>query len=166
MEDIIALVVFALIAIIAISLSVKKKIETKLTIILLCFAIFSGIGIANYDLIKKIKWGDLEIETARNQINELKQDALDEIGKEIENQKESIKLLTANANDTREKIEKQRESLEIIINTASELEYKINGQKDEIIKISNEAINTKNDIKTLNQASAQIALILGLGYLF
>jgi len=160
MENIIAIIIFIIISTIAIYLSIKKQIDNKLTSILLCFAFFSGFGIANYDIIQKIKFGTIEVETARKEINDIKESALKDISKDIEEQKESIRLLITNANDTRDKIEIQRKSLEQIIKTATILEDNIKIQKDEIVDLNNASLQTKKEIEKLNQASAQIALIL------
>jgi len=67
--------------------------------------------------------------------------------------KEAIRLLISNANDTKNKLEN-------LIKIATNLENNIEEQKKEIIEINKFAENTKKEIETLNNASAQIALIL------
>ena len=55
MEKLIALINYICIFGIAIYLLVTKKIDSKILIVLLVFAIFSGLAIANYDILKKFK---------------------------------------------------------------------------------------------------------------
>jgi hypothetical protein len=55
MKELIALINYICIFGIAIYLLVIKKIGSKILIVLLVFAIFSGLSIANYDILKKIK---------------------------------------------------------------------------------------------------------------
>jgi methyl-accepting chemotaxis protein len=158
MKDLIALLIFICVSITTIYLSVTKLIELKLTIALLCFSIISGITIANYDLIEKFKWGNVEVETAKREIIEVKETALKEISSEVKDQKESIKLLISNANDTRDKIERQKESLNELIKTATDLQKKIEEQKKIIVALNQSTEKTKSDIEKLNAASSQIAL--------
>jgi len=138
-------------------LSVIKKIDSKILIVLLVFAIISGFTIVNYDIIKKIKFGStlgsIEVETAKKEIFETKETALKEIGLEVKGHEESIRLLISNANDAKDKIEN-------LIKIATDLDSNIEEQKKEIIEIDKFAENTKKEIETLNTASAQIALIL------
>jgi len=55
MKELIALINYICIFGIAIYLLVIKKIGSIILIFLLVFAIFSGLSIANYDVLKKIK---------------------------------------------------------------------------------------------------------------
>ena len=67
--------------------------------------------------------------------------------------KEAVRLLISNANDTKDKLEN-------LIKIATNLENNIEEQKKKIIEINKFAENTKKEIVILNNASAQIALIL------
>jgi len=157
MEELIALINYICISGIAIYLLVTKKIDSKISIILLVFAIFSGLAIANCDIIKKIKFGSnivsIEVETAKEEIRETTEIALDEINSEVKEHEESIRLLISNANDTKDRIEN-------LIKIATDLGNNIEEQKKEIIEINKFSENTKKEIETLNAASTQIALIL------
>ncbi len=53
MKELAALINYIFIFVIAIYLLVTKKINSKILIVLLFFAIFSGLAIANYDILKK-----------------------------------------------------------------------------------------------------------------
>ena len=55
MKELIALINYICIFGIAIYLLVIKKMGSKILIVLLVFAIFSGLSIANYDILKKFK---------------------------------------------------------------------------------------------------------------
>lgn len=105
MKEVIGLIIFLSFSIIIIYLAVNKQIGTGLASILLGFSILSGFGIANYDLIKKIKWKDIEIETFEREINKIKQDALEKIEREVEKHKKEIEDLTIETNRRREELE-------------------------------------------------------------
>jgi len=157
MKELIAILTFICISSIAIYFSIIKRIDSKLLIIFLVFAIISGFTIANYDIIKKFKFGSkfgsIEVETAKKEIQETKEIAIKEISSEVKGHEESIKLLISNANDTKDKLEN-------LIKIATNLENNIEEQKKIIIEINKFAENTKKEIIILNNASAQIALIL------
>lgn len=157
MKELAGILIFICISSVAIYLSVIKRIDSKLLIIFLVFAIISGFTTANYDIIKKFKFGSkfgsIEVETAKKEIFETKETALKEISSEVKGHEESIRLLISNANDTKDKIED-------LIEIATGLGNKIEEQKKEIIGINKFAENTKKEIEILNAASAQIALIL------
>ena len=160
MRDIVGLLVFLCLTIITIYLAVTKQINWRLTIVFFIFTIFSSFVIVKYEDIKKFKWGDVELETAKKEISDLKGSAIKEIKDEVKEQKESIKLLISNANETKEKIEKQKESLNDLIETAKKLQKYIDNQTKIIIKLNESAENTKADIERLNLASNKTALLI------
>ena len=157
MKELIAILTYIIIFIIAIYFSVIKRRDLKLLIIFLAFAIFSGLAISNHDMLEKFKFGSkfvsIEVETAIKEIQETKETAIKEISSEVKEHEESIRLLISNANNTKDKIEN-------LIEIATELGNNIEKQKKEIIEINKFSENTKKEIETLNTASAQIALIL------
>jgi chromosome segregation ATPase len=158
MKEIIALIVFLIVFGITLYLLINKKISGRFAIALLCFSIISGISISNYDLIQSFKWGGLELATVKKEITDIKDEALKEIKSEVVDQKQSIKLLITNANDSREKIEVQKESLNKLISKAQELQKDIENQKQRIVDLNKSTLVTKTEIENLNKASAQISL--------
>lgn len=160
----IGLLIFVLVTAITMYLAVKKRIDSKLTFIFLTFAIIAGFVTANYDVVRSLKLGreGLEVETqaAKREIGEAKSTALAEIDSEVKSQKESIRLLMANANETSDKLEEQRKALSDLIDTATFLQEKIEKQKHEISKLNQDSEAAKQEIVKLNAASSQIALTL------
>jgi len=116
--------------------------------------------VVNYNSISKLKWGEFEVDYAKTQIDTYTKNKLKDIAKEIDNHKESIRLLLSTANTTIEKLENQKEALNDLIQKAAELQTKIEDQKKKLIALNDSAEKTKKDIVKLNHASEQIALIL------
>jgi hypothetical protein len=81
---------FVCVAIVTLYLSVTRKIDVKLTVSFLIFSIISGLAIANHDAIKRIRYKDAEIETFERQVNQLKESALQEIQKDVTDQKKAL----------------------------------------------------------------------------
>jgi chromosome segregation ATPase len=160
----IGLLIFVIVTAITMYLAVKKRIDNKLSFIFLTFAIIAGFVTANYDVVGYLKLGreGLEVETqaAKRQIGDAKSKALAEIDSEVKSQKESIRLLMANANQTSDKLEEQRKALSDLIHTATALQEKIEKQKLEISKLNQDSQAVKQEIVKLNEASSQIALTL------
>jgi len=160
----IGLLIFVCVTAITMYLAVTKRIDNKLAFIFLTFAIIAGFVTANYDVVRHLKLGrgGLEVETqaAKREIGDAKSTALAEIDSEVKSQKESIRLLMANANQTSDKLEEQRKALSVLINTATVLQEKIEKQKLEISKLNQDSQAAKQEIVKLNAASSQIALTL------
>lgn len=134
-------------------LIVTKQIDSKMSVVLFLFALIGGLGIANYDIIKRIKWQGLELETYERKVRDIKDDALREIEHEVSNHKESIAMLTANLNDTREKIAVQKRAVESLIE-------KISHQEQSLQDLASKANTTKERIEILHKASSDLALLL------
>ena len=90
MKEIIALLFLLCVTVITFYLSVTKQIDTKLTAIFLGFSIIGGFLMANHDLIKKVRYKDMEIETFQSQVTQIKKEAIDDIHKDVENQKKAL----------------------------------------------------------------------------
>jgi hypothetical protein len=102
MKEIIGLLCGFCFAVIAIYLNVSGTIGKTALLIILAFSIAGGLAIANYDRIH-FKGGGFDVKTMRKEINLAKDSAIDEIRKEVSEQKESIALLI---NEQDEKLRK------------------------------------------------------------
>lgn len=153
MKETVAILFGVCVTIFTLFLVVTKQIDAKISAVLLIFALIGGLGIANYDIIKRIKWKDIELETYERKVKDIKEDALHEIEREVSNHKESISLLIANLNATRDKIDAQRKAVESLVE-------KISQQEQRLQKLANEADSTKKRIEILHKASSDLALLL------
>lgn len=160
MKELIAILFLIGFSVPTVRLLYSKQIEVTAAATVLAFALFGAFAMTNYDVIQKIKWGGIEVETAKQEIVKVKDTAIGDIRKEIGEQKDSIKLLISGVNDTREKIEQQKKSLSELITKASELQQHIENQKASIWALNQEGLKTKSEMQKLNRASAEIALIL------
>lgn len=153
MKETIAILFGVCLTIFTLYLILTKQIDAKISVVLLIFALIAGLGIANYDIIKKIKWKDVELETYERKVQDIKEGALHEIEREVVNHKESISLLITSLNDTREKINAQRKAVESLVE-------KISQQEQRLQDLTNKADSTKNRIEILHKASSDLALLL------
>ncbi len=152
----IGLLIFMCVTTITVHLAVTKRIDGKLTMIFLTFAIVAAFVAANYDVVKRPKLNSegLEVETAKEEIDKAKSTALSEIDAEVRSQKESIRILISTANETSDRLEQQRKALSDLVATASALQKRIEEQKQEISKLNQESLAAKQEITKLNAASS------------
>jgi hypothetical protein len=115
-----ALLIFMCVTVVTIHLAVTKKIDVKVTVIFLAFAIAAGLAAANYDMLSRLKLGHegVELETAKREIGEAKSGALAEIDAEVKAQKDRLDLVIRSANDTREKLEQAEDAISTLIDDA------------------------------------------------
>ncbi len=158
----IGLLIFICISAITIHLVVTKRIDSKITTILLGFAIIPGFVAANYNMVKYLKASPdgVEIKTVTDQIEGVKSAALGEIRADVASHKESIRLLMTKASDASVKLTKQADELSELIKTAGSLQQLTEKQKRDLTELNAEAQKTKQDIQNLNLAAGQIALSL------
>jgi hypothetical protein len=146
MREMIALLVFLVVAGLAIVLATKKRIGNPLAAILLAFSLISGWGIANYDWIKEVKWQVPGLAGFRKQITEMKESAVDDIGKETDEKRSSLGLLVSSVNDTLEQINSRKQEMEILSEAMKKTEEEIRAQEQKV--------------KELNAGLSELALLL------
>ena len=92
------------IAAIAIGLRVEGKIDNKFAIALLCLAVASGFLIVKIGVTGRLTAGPFGLETFRNDVNSIKEEALEETRKEVAVLKEAVSSVVDKANETREEL--------------------------------------------------------------
>jgi hypothetical protein len=130
MKEILALIFFLAVSLFTIHKAIKKEISNFLTNSLLIFAVISGFVIANYNVLYTLRWGGLEVRTAKKEVGKVKESALNEIRYEVKEQKKILSDFISNANNTIEEIEKQKNSLQALIENAESLQNRVEQQKD------------------------------------
>jgi len=104
------LIIGTCIVLVVIGLRVDGKIDNKFGIALLSVAIIAGITIAYFGSTKKVEYGPFALETFREDVNAVKEDALKEIREDLAIQKEALSGVIDKANKTREDLLKVAEA--------------------------------------------------------
>ena len=125
MREILGLVVFLSFSIIILYLGVTKKIGPQLTVALIIVFLGAGFVIAKLDSIIKFKGAGFVIESFQEKVTTIKDKAIKDIQDEVKAQEESIKLLIAEVNNSREKLDSQEESIKSFVSSALGTEKKI-----------------------------------------
>jgi hypothetical protein len=133
---------------IAIGLHVTKRIGEKALTILLGTAIVGAFVAANYDVITKLTGpGGLSVET----IQEARDNALEDIKKEVNGQKERLDLVIASANEARTKLEQRESTISALIDDASKTRERLQ-QTIEMAKPP--VLSLKGDPSTIRRGDA------------
>lgn len=160
MKEILGLLFLVCVTVVTIYLAVTKQIETKNVIGFLVFAALGSFCIANYDLIKRFRWKDVEIETFERRVTSVKQEALDEINKQVQDHKESIRFLISNANDSRDRLELQAKAVNELLAKVRAAEREVAQSRQEVEAVRRRADDVRMRIEELNKASSDLALLL------
>ena len=97
MKEVIGLLFLVCFTIVTIYLAASKQIDFKMTVAFLLFCLAGAFLIPNYDVIKRIKYDVFEVETFERQVTDIKQTAIEEIRKDVDNQRKSLVLLAETA---------------------------------------------------------------------
>ncbi|MFH1870049.1 MAG: hypothetical protein ABIK82_06920 [Pseudomonadota bacterium] len=157
MREVVAITLGVFIMGITVVLLRSKEIGTPTVAVLLGFAVLAGLAISNYDLVKRFRWKDVEVETFERHVSEVKEQAIEDIRREVLNQKESTNLLISSANRTREALEEQKRQVEVLINKVHETEARVLDQSKNVTELNDSATHTKEEIQRLYQASLDLA---------
>jgi len=104
---------------------------------MLFLAIITGFSIANYDIIKRVKFGELEIEAFQRKVDSITENALRNIKKEVDAQNESIAKLITESKKTRDGLEKTNLITESLSVKQSAIERRVARiEKDKKIELS------------------------------
>lgn len=130
-KESIALLVFLAMVGLTLFLTLRKQLSTTLTIALLVFSLLTGLSIANYDLFREGKWEAPGLSLFRGQVNGAKDQALEELQKEADLQRQSLKLLIADLNGTSEKIDAGIKYAEALLESFKKAEERL--KKEELV---------------------------------
>jgi hypothetical protein len=96
MKELLALLFIICFGVATFYFSIIRRLDRITTVSFLIFSLAGGISIANYDIIKKLKWenklGNVEIETFERRVTEVKEQAVEEIRQEAEQQRRRLIL--------------------------------------------------------------------------
>lgn len=93
MKELLGLLFLICFSVVTFYLAITKQIDFKLTVVFLLFSLGGAFLIPNHDIIKRVKYKDIEIETFERKVTQIKNDALEEIRKDVEKQKKSLAQL-------------------------------------------------------------------------
>jgi chromosome segregation ATPase len=162
MKEIIALLWAICIVVVAIYLHVNNILGKASTTVLFALAIVGGLGIANYDLVRKFKGLGLEVEleTARKEIDSAKGKALSEIEEEVAGHKDSIAMLIRTGNELNEKLESQKTVVDAMIEKAESLETQLKDDQKKLEDMKGQVVLAHRNSQAIYNATKELSVIL------
>jgi hypothetical protein len=158
-KESIALLVFLAIVGLTLYLTVKKRINTTLTVVLLVFSLLTGLAIANYDLVRQVKWEVPGLSLFRSQVNWIKDQTLEELQKEAELQRQTITPLLKDLNGTSEKVDAGIKYAEALLDSIKKAEER---HKNEELAFKEQGLRieqTTEQTAALSRALSELALL-------
>lgn len=130
-KESIALLIFLAMVGLTLYLAIRKYLGTTLTAVLLVFSLVTGLAVANYDLIGGAKWEIPGLSLFRGQVNWVKDQALEELQKEADLQRQALKPIIADLNGTSEKIDAGIKYAEALLESIKKAEERL--KKEELV---------------------------------
>jgi chromosome segregation ATPase len=159
-KESIALVIFLALVGLTLYLTLRKHLNTTLTAVLLVFSLLTGLAIANYDLIEKAT-GELPgLSLFRGQVNWIKDQALEDLQKEAELQRQSLKPLIADVNGTSQKIDAAIKYTEALLESLKRAEERLKKEEFALKEQSLKIGQATEQATALSRALSDLALLI------
>jgi hypothetical protein len=158
-KESIALLIFLAIVGLTLYLTVKRRINTTLTAVLLVFSLLTGLAVANYDLVRQVKWEVPGLSLFRSQVNWIKDQTLEELQKEAELQRQTIRPLLNDLNGTSEKVDAGIKYAEALLDSIKRAEER---QKKEELAFKEQGLKIEQateQVAALSRGLSELALL-------
>jgi hypothetical protein len=159
-KEILALLVFLPIVGLTIYLAVKKRIGNALTTVLLVFSLLAGLAIANYDSIGRAKWEFPGFSLFRDEVSQVKSEALQDLQKEVESQRQAIKVGIADLNATNERLDAGIKYAEALLESIKRAEERLKIEEFTLREQGLKSDRTAEQATAVYRAVSELALLL------
>ncbi len=160
MKEIVALTVFLLVCSSTIFLAVRKHIGSGLTAVFLVFSLFAGLAIANYDLLREVKWEVPGLALFRNEVNQVKEQAFEDLRYEAQSQRLLVQANISDFNASSEKLDTGIKYAEALLDSIKKAEEKLKVQELNLKEQTAKADQAAERAAAIYGASADLALLL------
>jgi len=158
-KESVALLVFLAMVGVTLYLTLKKQLATTLTVVLLLFSLLTGLAIANHDLLRKMKWEIPGLPLFRGQVNWIKDQALQDLQREADLQRQTLKPLIADLNATCEKIGAGIKYAEALLESIKKAEERMKKEEFALKEQSLKNEQTTQQAAAFSRALSELALL-------
>jgi hypothetical protein len=151
MKEIIALIVFLVVCSSTIYMAVRRDIGSGLAAVFLVFSVLAGLAVANYDLLRDVKWEVPGLSLFRNEASQIKEQVLDDLRYEGESQRQTIRANISDLSATSEKLDAGIKYSEALLESIKKAEEKLKIQE----------LNLKEQTAKVDQAAERAAAVYG-----
>ncbi len=160
MKETVALIVFVSIAAFACFLIVRKRIGIPVAVVLLGFSLLAGWGIANYDWIRTARWQVPGIPEYRQQIETVRENAVQEYCGELEGRKAEIGLLMSGIEDAQRKTESQLKELQALMASVKKSSEDLKAEEQKVTELKQQEEHAREQITAIQKGSSELALLM------
>ena len=158
-KESIALLIFLAMVGLTLYLTLKKQLNTALTVVLLVFSLLTGLAIVNHDLLRNAKWEIPGLPLFRGQVNWIKDQALQELQREADLQRQTLKPLIADLNGTSEKIDAGIKYAEALLESIKKAEERMKKEEFVLKEQSLKSEQTTQQAAAFSRALSELALL-------
>ena len=155
----VALLVFLAMVGLTLYLTLKRQLTTTLTVVLLLFSLLTGLAIANHDLLRKMKWEIPGLPLFRGQVNWIKDQALQDLQREADLQRQTLKPLIADLNATSEKIDAGIKYAEALLESIKKAEERMRKEEFALKEQGLKSEQTTQQAAAFSRALSELALL-------
>jgi hypothetical protein len=159
MKEYIGLLFFFCISGVTLFFAIRRRIATGLTVVLLLFAIASGLGIAHHDAVRAV-FSDPSSLKLKEDLAAIKQNAVQEIRSEAQAARESISFASAAAKNLTERVDARFKELDALRESARESEARCKASEDKTKELAGQAVQAQAEAEKIERLSADVGLIL------
>jgi hypothetical protein len=159
-KETLALLVFLPIVSLTIYLAVKKRIGNVLTSVLLAFSLLAGLAIANYDFILKARWEFPGFSFFRDEVSQVRTEALQDIQRELENQRQAIKVAISDLNATSERLDAGIKYAEALLESIKKAEERLKIEEFTLKEQGLKSDRTADQAIEVYRAVSELSLLL------
>jgi hypothetical protein len=159
-KETLALLVFLPIVSLTIYLAVKKHIGNVLTAVLLAFSLLVGLAIANYDFIAKARWEFPGFSLFRDEVSQVRTEALHDLQRDLENQRQAIKVSISDLNATNERLDAGIKYAEALLESIKKAEERLKIEEFTLKEQGLKSDRTAEQATAVYRAVSELALLL------
>jgi hypothetical protein len=159
MQEYIGLFYFFCISGVTLFFAIRRRIATGLTAVLLLFAIASGFGIANHDMVRAV-FSDPSSLKLKEDLAAIKQNAVQEIHSEAQAVRESMSFASAASKSLTERVDGRFKELDALRDSVRESEVRCKASEDRVKELAGQAVQAQTEAEKVERLSADIGLIL------
>ena len=158
-KESIALLIFLAMVGFTLYFTLKKQLTTALTAVLLVFSLLTGLAIANYDLLRQAKWEIPGLSLFRGQVNWVKDQALQDLQKDADLQRQALNTIIADLNGTSQKIDAGIKYAEALLESIKKAEERMKKEEFALKEQGLKAEQTTQQTAAFSRALSELALL-------
>ncbi len=160
MKLLVGLAVFFMMAGFTFYLAGTQRIHAFVTAVLLTFSLLSGLVIANYDWLERLRFEVPGLQVYQDQVVKIREEATQELRNEVEKQKKELSDLLAAHADLTGRLESQKKNIEAVLDSTRSLETELKEKEQALKELVARAEQARDQMAAVQGQTSELALML------